>query len=125
MSDIGHNTTNEELERRAKNLSNLLDDKAEIDADIKALKDAAKADGYDMKAFAQVVKEMRKGPEYQAAQLELEFILDTYRRGVGLPVTLEAAQKAVTDEAGSVPEPKSETRKRDKAKDRAKDKGLN
>jgi len=109
---IGGNLVNEELRRRAENLSRLLDDKAEIDADIKALKQAAKDDGYDMKAFGQVVKELRKGPEYQAAQLELELVLETYRKGVGLPVTLEAAQTAARDDAGSVPEPRSEKKKR-------------
>ncbi len=114
MTALGGNLVNEELRRRAENLSRMLDEKAEIDADIKALKQAAKDDGYDMKAFAQVVKELRKGPEYQQGQLELELVLDTYRKGVGLPVTLEDAQAAARDEAGAVPEPKSDKRKRQK-----------
>lgn len=109
---MGGNLVNAELRRRAANLSRLLNDKAEIDADIKALKQAAKDDGYDMKAFCQVVKELRKGSEYQTAQLELELVLDTYRRGVGLPVTLEDAQTAAGAEARAVPEPKSDKRKR-------------
>jgi len=109
---IGGNLVNEELKRRAENLSRLLDEKLEIDADIKALKQAAKDDGYNMKAFAQIIKELRKGAEYQADQLQLELELDTYRRGVGLPVTLEGAQAAARGKAVSVPEPRSEKKKR-------------
>lgn len=116
MTDMGGNTVNDELKRRAESVSDLLDQKAEIDADIKAVYEAAKNDGYDMKAFKQIIKELRKGPEYQAAQLELELILDTYRKGAGLPTTLEDAQKLVGDDAETVPEPRSEKRRRETAK---------
>lgn len=109
---MGGNLVNEELKRRAENASTLLDEIAEKQEDLKAIYAAAKADGYDMKAFKQIIKEQRKGPEFQVAQLELELVLDTYRTGVGLPTTLEDAQKAAGEEARAVPEPKSEKRKR-------------
>ena len=60
---------------------------------------AEKSSGFTVKAFNQVVKEMRRGAAFQAAQLQLELELDTYRAAVGLPVTLDAAQQAVTDAA--------------------------
>mgnify|MGYP000045791173 CR=1 FL=1 len=109
---IGGNLVNEELKRRAGNASTLLDEIAEKQDDLKAIYAAAKADGYDMKAFKQIIKELRKGPEFQQAQLELELVLDTYRKGVNLPTTLEEAQQAVGADARAVPEPKSEKRKR-------------
>lgn len=109
---IGGNLVNEELQRRASNASTLLDEIAEKQDDLKAIYAAAKADGYDMKAFKQIIKELRKGPEFQQAQLELELVLDTYRKGVNLPTTLEEAQQAVGEDARAVPEPKSEKRKR-------------
>ena len=109
---LGGNLVNEELKRRAADAGTLLDEIAEKQEDLKALYAAAKSDGYDMKAFKQVIKELRKGPEFQAAQLELELVLDTYRKGVGLPVTLEAAQEALGEDARTVPEPRSEKRKR-------------
>lgn len=109
---IGGNLVNEELKRRAGDASTLLDEIAEKQEDLKAIYAAAKGDGYDMKAFKQIIKELRKGPEFQQAQLELELVLDTYRKGVNLPTTLEEAQQAVGEDARAVPEPKSEKRKR-------------
>lgn len=114
MSGLGGNLVNEELKRRAASAGTLLDEIAERQEDLKALYAAAKSDGYDMKAFRQIIKELRRGPEFQSAQLELELVLDTYRRGVGLPVTLEAAQEALGNEARAVPEPKSSKRSRAK-----------
>lgn len=106
MTSIGDNSSNDDLKRLAENMQRLLDDKAEIDAGIRALKEAAKSDGYDMKAFNQVVRELRKGSDYQQGQLELELVLDTYRRGVGLPVTLDAVQAVSRQQAEAMPKPK-------------------
>lgn len=114
MTALGGNFVNEELQRRAADASTLLDEIAERQDDLKVIYAAAKSDGYDMKAFRQIIKELRRGPEFQQAQLELELVLDTYRKGVGLPVTLDDAQKAVREDAEAVPEPKSEKRKRSK-----------
>lgn len=106
--ELGSNTANEELRRRAKALSEKLDEIAELQEEVKQIKSEAKADGYDMKALNQVVKEMRRGADYQSAQLELELVLDTYRKAVGLPTTLEAAQEAARAEAETVPAPDDE-----------------
>lgn len=66
------------------------------------------ADGYTEKALAQCLKELRKGPEYQEAQLSLELELDTYRKALGLPVTLDAAQRAVIEDVETLPEDAAE-----------------
>ena len=101
--DLGSYTANEDLRRRAMGLKGLLDQIADLQEEVKQAKAEAKADGYDLKALNQVVKELRRGPDYQAAQLELELVLDTYRKAVDLPVTLEAAQEAVRSDAANVP----------------------
>lgn len=103
--ELGSNTANEDLRRRATALKDKLDEIAELQEEVKQLKAEAKADGYDLKALNQVVKELRRGPDYQAAQLELELVLDTYRRAVDLPTTLEAAQEAAREAATVVPGP--------------------
>jgi len=101
--ELGSNTANEDLKRRATALKEKLDQIADLQEEVKQLKAEAKADGYDLKALNQVVKELRRGPDYQAAQLELELVLDTYRRAVDLPTTLEAAQEAAREAATVVP----------------------
>jgi uncharacterized protein (UPF0335 family) len=87
--------TNAELVRRAERRVTLLDEIAERQEELKQLKAEDKSDGFDEKALSKVVKELRRGADYQAAQLELELVLDAYRRAVGLPVTLEDAQRRV------------------------------
>ncbi|PPD06294.1 MAG: hypothetical protein CTY28_14510 [Hyphomicrobium sp.] len=106
---IGGNA-NADLKGRAQELAGVLDDIADLQERAKEIKGEAKLEGYDMKAFNQVVKEMRKGASYQASQLELELVLDTYRRGAGLPVTLEDAQERVRAEGGEMPEEKKPKR---------------
>lgn len=99
----------EELTRRAKAMSDLLDQIAELQGEVKELKAEAKADGYDMKAFGQIIKEMRRGPDFQADQLSLELVIDTYRVAVGLPTDLEAAQDAARADAAQVPAKRRES----------------
>jgi uncharacterized protein (UPF0335 family) len=106
---IGGNA-NADLKGRAQELSSILDEIAEAQSRAKEIKQAAKDDGYDMKAFNQVVKEMRKGASFQASQLELELVLDTYRKGAGLPVTLDEAQERVRAEGIKTPEEKKPKR---------------
>jgi len=107
---LGSNQANQELLRRARSLSGILDEIAELQEEAKVIKSEAKSDGYDMKAFGQIVKEMRRGAEYQAEQLQLELVIDTYRTAVGLPTNLEAAQEAAAQEATETPEPKERRR---------------
>lgn len=105
---MADNQFNAELKRRADRRMRLLDEIAERQEELKDCKAEDKSDGYSEKALAQVIKELRKGPEYQEAQLSLELELDTYRKAVGLPVTLDAAQEAVRAEAESLPEDAAE-----------------
>lgn len=104
MSDaMGGNGGAAELKRRAERRRNVLDQIDDLKTDLKALKAEDKDDGYNEKALAQCIKEMRKGADFQCAQLTLELEVDTYRRACDLPVTLEAAQEAASAEARVVP----------------------
>jgi uncharacterized protein (UPF0335 family) len=105
-------TANSPLKEFADKLARLLDEQAALAADIKDKRAEVKALGFNVKAFNQVVKEMRKGAKYQADQLELELELDTYRANAGLPVTLEDAQERARKEAESVPAPDKNARAR-------------
>lgn len=97
---------NADLKGRAEELAGVLDDIAGLQDRAKEIKSDAKAEGYDMKVFNQVVKEKRRGASFQCSQLEMELVLDTYRSALGLPVTLEDAQKRAAEDAGELPEPK-------------------
>jgi len=105
MSEPTHfNNSNAELVRRAERRKAVLDAIAEHQDELKLLKAEDKQDGFSEKALAQVVKEIRRGAEYSEAQLTLELELTTYRKAVGLPVTLEDAQRLVHEEATAVPD---------------------
>lgn len=99
----GHNHPAVELKRRAERRRVILDQIDDLQVDLKALKTEDKEDGFNEKALAQCIKELRRGADYQCDQLTLELELDTYRKAVGLPVTLEAAQEAALKEAQIVP----------------------
>lgn len=77
----------------------LLDTIGTAQGELKDLKQQAKDDGFNLKCLAQVVKERRKGAQYQADQLMLELEVDTYRQNAGLPVTVEDAQERARKEA--------------------------
>lgn len=111
-------TGQEELRKNAKRACQLLDEIADLQEDLKQLKAEVKAVGYDMKAFNQIVREMRRGADYQAAQLELELVVDTYRKAAGLPVTLEAAQEAARIDAEQLPEDPDEDPESDEERPR-------
>lgn len=94
----------EAFRRRCKAIGDKLDEIAELQDEVKDLKKELKDDGYDAKAVAKVLREMRAGPDYMAKQLEMELVLDTYRHAVGLPVDLETAQRRAADAAGALPD---------------------
>lgn len=102
------NQYNKELKRRADRRMTILDEIAERQENLKQCKAEDKADGYSEKALAQCLKELRKGPEFQEAQLSLELELDTYRKALGLPVTLDAAQKAAREDVETLPDDAAE-----------------
>jgi uncharacterized protein (UPF0335 family) len=90
---------NAAVDATVKEWSELLDEIAEAQGRVKELKERAKSDGWNLKALAQCVKELRRGAEFSQDQLTLELEVNTYRTAVGLPVTLEDAQRAVAAEA--------------------------
>lgn len=97
------------IKRFADRMSAALDAKADADADIKQIKEEMKAAAFgkdEMKAFNQCVKEQRRGPDFQADQQQLEAILDTYRRALGLPTDLETAQQLAAEATEKLPEPR-------------------
>jgi uncharacterized protein (UPF0335 family) len=100
---IGGNQATEDLRQHAREVTKMLNEISDLQDEVKAKKAELKSDGYDMKAFNQIVKEMRRGAEFQAQQLELELVLDTYRKAVDLPVTLEDAQKRAAEAAEELP----------------------
>lgn len=105
MSGEGHNSgINPELQRRAQRRIDALDAIAKQQELLKVWKTEDKADGYEEKAIAHVIKELRGGPDKQAANLELEDLVDTYRRGLGLPTTLEAAQAEQRKSVETIPD---------------------
>ncbi len=95
--------SNAQLKSLAEDMARLLEEQAALAGDIKEKRNEVKALGFNGKVFSQIVKEMRKGPSYQADQLEMELELDTYRKEVGLPRDLGAAQELARKEAESVP----------------------
>ncbi|MFM2445580.1 MAG: hypothetical protein RI936_27 [Pseudomonadota bacterium] len=115
MSDIGHNSgENPELIGIARRIVDDLDAIADAQERVKAEYAAAKSDGHDVKVLRQAIKELRGGPDYQAERLEAEVVLDTYRRGLGLPTSLEKAQAKTREVAAEIPAPKRR-RQRDEA----------
>lgn len=93
-----------DLIERVDRLKKMLDDKAEIEADIKAAYDSAKSAGYNTRLVKRVLKELRLDRDKLAAQLEFEFELGTYRQNVGLPtgaawIEARAAQEALEHRA--------------------------
>ncbi len=106
MRDVTDNNHEAELKRRVDRRMEILDKIGEAQEELKTLKAEDKADGFNEKAMGQMVRELRRGPDYQADQITLEAELSTYRRAVGLPTSLDAAHAAVRAAAESVPEPK-------------------
>ena len=92
----------ETFRRRVQDISDKLDEIAELQDAVKDLKNDLKTDGYDAKAVNKVLRELRLGPEKMASQLELELVLDTYRHAVGLPTDLDTAQKLAKEAAGDL-----------------------
>lgn len=106
MSEPGHNGADAELKRRIERRVAKLDEVAELAAEIKTMKDEDKADGYNEKAIADAVKLLRADPDKVLATLMFEAERDVYRRAAGVPVEIEAAQRAAQAAADTVPAPK-------------------
>lgn len=90
----------------------LLDKIEKLKGEAKLMKEAAKQEGYDVKAFADVEKLKRKGFAQIFKQLTFQMVLTTYLKAAGLPATLEEARRAAEAEAEAAPESKSERESR-------------
>lgn len=117
MSDepeiIGDNQS-ADLKGRVDTISSILDEIDDAKLRLKEAKDSAKADGYNLKVVNQIVKEKRKGAEFQADQLALEAELNQGRKAIGLPTEIEEAQKLARVAAEQNPDEKKEKRKKKK-----------
>lgn len=100
-----------ELERRVQRRVDVLNDMDELKEDLVDYKAEDKADGFTEKAIMQVVKERRKGPDYQVAQHTLEAEVDTYRKACGEPTNLQEAHDKAAKTVRETPEPKRASRK--------------
>ena len=116
MSDDLGGNAQQDLKRRADRRVTVLDQIADLQDDMKQLKAEDKADGFNEKALAQAVKEMRRGIDFQADQLQLELEVDTYRKAVGLPRTLEDAQQLAHASAEEIEPPRKPSRGKAKGK---------
>jgi uncharacterized protein (UPF0335 family) len=111
--ELGGNAARD-FNQRLEAYSEALDDVKEAKDRADEIKKAAKDEGYDMKAFANVEKLRRKGAAHLAGQLKLELIRNTYLKAAGMPSTYEEAQKAADAEAAAAPEPNSEKKAKNK-----------
>lgn len=103
-SDVpGSNQSEQRLVSGLRRCNELLDQVADLQEKVKQEKAELKADGFDMPAFNQALKELRGGPEVQEKRLTHEAILDTYRRVAGLPRKMEEAQALITDAVEQLP----------------------
>lgn len=100
------NGASAELKRRIDRRVKLLEDAAELAAQLKDYKAEDKDDGFTEAAIADSVRLRRADPEKVLRRLLLEAEFEVYRRAAGLPVSIERAQEIARDAAGSVPEPK-------------------
>lgn len=85
MTKIGHNRTGgiaaDQLRSIVERIERLESDKAGIASDIRDVYAESKGNGYDVKTLRQIVK-LRK--QAAAEREEAEFLLDTYKRSLGM-----------------------------------------
>ncbi len=81
MSDAGHNSADDRLRLLIERIEGLELEKTGIADDIRDAYMEAKAVGYDPKIMRQIVRLRKMKPDDRA---EMEMILDTYKKAVGL-----------------------------------------
>jgi len=81
----------DQLRSIVERIEKLEEEKAGIASDIKDVFAEAKGNGYDVKTLRTVVR-LRK--QDAAEREEAEFLLDTYKRALGMAVELEEAEAA-------------------------------
>jgi uncharacterized protein (UPF0335 family) len=111
IEDMGGNR-GQDLNNRLDQYEATLDKIEKFKAEAKLIEEAAKQEGYDMKAFKQVEKLKRKGFAFIARQLTFETLRNTYLKAAGLPATVEDAMKKADEEAKLEPETKTEKKEK-------------
>ena len=81
MSDAGHNSADDRLRLLIERIDRLEEEKTGVADDIRDVYMEAKAVGYDPKIMRQIVRLRKMKPDDRA---EMEMILDTYKKAVGL-----------------------------------------
>ena len=82
MSDVGHNSAaDDRLRLLIERIERLEEEKQNVADDIKDVYLEAKAVGYDPKIMRQIVRLRKMKPDDRA---EMEMILDTYKKALGL-----------------------------------------
>lgn len=81
MSEAGHNSADDRLRLLIERIERLEEEKQDIGEDIKGVYAEAKAVGYDPKIMRQIVRLRKMKPDDRA---EMEMILDTYKKALGL-----------------------------------------
>ena len=82
MTDVGHNSAaDDRLRLLIERIERLEEEKQGIADDIKDVYLEAKAVGYDPKIMRQIVRLRKMKPDDRA---EMEMILDTYKKALGL-----------------------------------------
>lgn len=82
MSDVGHNSAaDDRLRLLIERIERLEEEKQGIADDVKDVYLEAKAVGYDPKIMRQIVRLRKMKPDDRA---EMEMLLDTYKKALGL-----------------------------------------
>ena len=81
MSEVGHNSGDDRLRLLIERIERLEEEKQGIADDIRDVYMEAKAVGYDPKIMRQIVRLRKMKPDDRA---EMEMILDTYKKALGL-----------------------------------------
>lgn len=92
-----------ELKRRASRRATLLDEIKAKQDELKELRAEDKADGFNEKALAAVVKSLRNGVQWHADQLAFELEVDTYRNACGLTTDAESADQKAREAREKLP----------------------
>lgn len=109
---IGNNSE-AELKRRIDRRVDKLDELAELQEEIKAMKAEDKADGFNEKAIMDAVKLRRADAEKLLATLTFEAEKTVYRKAAGIDTDIAAAAERARREAEAVPEAKPKRRRRE------------
>lgn len=79
MSDIGHNS-DAEFKEISSQINGLIDQKEDIEGDIKDLYTLAKSKGINAAALRKSIKQTREDADERAARLEMEETIEIYTK---------------------------------------------